>query len=87
MLKRFWILNTFVKDLFNIITFMHLEFCNLEKSRQQQRDSKMASGDSNENNVTEDVNSTDSDKGAGSSSGSNNYSGKYRYCNISEVCF
>lgn len=37
----------------------------------------MASGDSSENNVTEDVNSTDSDKAAGSSSGPNNYSGKY----------
>lgn len=38
----------------------------------------MASGDSNESNMTEDVNSTDSDKAAaGSSSGSNNYSGKY----------
>lgn len=55
---------------------MHLDFCNLEKSKQQQRDSKMASGDSNESNVSEDVNSTDSDKAAGSSSGSNNYSGK-----------
>ena len=54
---------------------MHLDFCNLEKSKQ--RDSKMASGDSNENNVTEDVNSTDSDKAAGSSSESNNYSGKH----------
>jgi len=53
---------------------MHLDFCNLEKSKQQQRDSKMASGD---NNVTEDVNSTDSDKAAGSSSGSKNYSGKH----------
>lgn len=77
MLKRFWIF-TFVKDLFNDI-ILHLEFCNLEKSKQQQRDSKMASGDSNENNVSEDVNSTDSDKAAGSSSGSNNYSGKHRY--------
>lgn len=56
---------------------MHLDFCNLEKSKQQQRDSKMTPGDSNENNVIEDVNSTDSDKAAGSSSGSNNYSGKY----------
>lgn len=65
MLKRFWILSTFVKDLFNDI-ILHLEFCNLEKSKQQQRDSKMASGDSNENNVSEDVNSTDSDKAAGS---------------------
>lgn len=36
----------------------------------------MASGDSNENDVNEDVNSTDNDKAAGSSSGSNNYSGK-----------
>lgn len=61
--------------IINAITLIHLDFCNLEKSKQ--RDSKMASGDSNENNVTEDVNSTDSDKAAGSSSGSNNYSGKY----------
>jgi len=57
-----------------MIPFMHLDFCNLEKSKQQQRDSKMASGDSN---VTEDVNSTDGDKAAGSSSGSKNYSGKH----------
>lgn len=55
---------------------MYLDFCNLEKSKQQQQDSKMASSDS-ESNVIEDVNSTDSDKAADSSSGSNNYSGKY----------
>lgn len=55
---------------------MHLEFCNMEKVKQQQRENKMASGDSNENDMAEDVNSTDSDKAAGSSSGSNNYSGK-----------
>ncbi|KAL0100417.1 hypothetical protein PUN28_019635 [Cardiocondyla obscurior] len=58
-----------------LLTAAITDFCNLEKSKQQQRDSKMASGDSNESNVTEDVNSTDSDKAAGSSSGSNNYSG------------
>lgn len=36
----------------------------------------MASGDSNENNVTADVSLMGSDKATDSSSGSNNYSGK-----------
>jgi len=49
----------------------------LEKFRKQQQNSKMASGDGNENNVTVDVSLMNSDKTADSSSSSNNYSGKY----------
>lgn len=37
----------------------------------------MASGDSNENNVTANVSFMSSDKATDSNSGSNNYSGKY----------
>ncbi|KAM0728904.1 Baculoviral IAP repeat-containing protein 6 [Formica fusca] len=58
-----------------LLTASIIDFCNLEKLKKQQRNSKMASGDSNENNVTADVSLMKNDKATDSSSGSNNYSG------------
>ncbi|XP_067212436.1 baculoviral IAP repeat-containing protein 6 isoform X3 [Linepithema humile] len=56
-----------------LLTDSITEFCNLEKSKQ--RNNRMASGDNNESNASEDVSPTDGDpKAADTSSGSNNYS-------------
>ncbi|EFN66625.1 Baculoviral IAP repeat-containing protein 6 [Camponotus floridanus] len=57
-----------------LLTASITDFCNLEKFRKQQLNSKMASGEGNENNVAVDVSLMNSDKTADSSSSSNNYS-------------
>ncbi|KAL6430648.1 hypothetical protein ACFW04_006912 [Cataglyphis niger] len=57
-----------------LLTASITDFCNSEKLKKQQRNSKMASGDSKENNVIADVSLMKNDKAADSSSGSNNYS-------------